>query len=52
MAIIQTDNLINKIQNLFWLEKIFNINRYEIDKIKGDDMENIKKILDQNINKL
>ena len=52
MSIIKTDDLINKILSLFWLEKTLNIKRFNIDDIKTENLEDIKTILNANVEKL
>ena len=54
LQIVMKDDLIyNQIENLFWLEKQLNINRYEVDKIdKNIDVETFKKILEKNLDKM
>ena len=52
MSIIKTDDLINKILSLFWLEKILNIKRFGIYDIKTEKIEEIKTILNENIERL
>jgi len=52
MSIIKSDDLINKILNLFWLEKMFNIKRYDVSNIKIEKLDDIKVILTQKAEKL
>ena len=51
MAIVKSDDLTNKILNLFWLEKILNIKRLGIYDIKVDKLEDIKTIFNKNTDK-
>jgi len=52
MSIIKTDDLINKMLSLFWLEKTLNIDRFHIYDIKIENLEDIKNILTANTEKL
>ena len=46
------DDIINKINVCFWLEEFVGFPRFEIDKIKCNDIEGVKKILLKNTEKL
>ena len=52
MSIIKTDDLINKMLSLFWLEKMLNIKRFGIYDIKIDKLEDTQIILNANIEKI
>ena len=45
-------NIVNKINCCLWLEELIGFSRFEIDKIKCDDIEGVKKILIKNTEKL
>jgi len=45
---INENYLIDKINAYFWLEEILNFNRYKIQEIKCDDINKIKKKLNEN----
>jgi hypothetical protein len=46
------DQFIKKITNLFWLESLLNIKRFEVQNIIASNLDNIKNILLNNIDKL
>ncbi len=50
--IINTDEIISKINSCFWLEDLLKIKRYQIEDIVCDDIDGIKKLLNKNIDKL
>jgi hypothetical protein len=52
MPIIKSDDLINKISTLFWLEKTLNFKRLDINNIKIEKLDDIKAILTQNVERL
>lgn len=52
MAIIKSDDLINKISSMFWLEKTINIKRFDVSNIKINKLEDIKGLLNSNTVKL
>lgn len=45
-------DIIDKINTCFWLEELIGFSRFEIDKIKSDNIDGIKKILLKNTDKL
>lgn len=54
LQIVMKDDLIlNQIENLFWLEKQLNIERFDVNNIdKNINIEKFKKILSVNMNKI
>jgi hypothetical protein len=51
LQIVKEDDLINKINTCFWLEETIKFNRYDINNIKCDNIDNIKSIFNKNIDK-
>ena len=49
LQIIKDDSLINKIKTCFWLEDILKIKRLDVNDIKCDDLSNIRKTFNENI---
>jgi hypothetical protein len=52
VQMVKDDDLINKINTCFWLEELIGFSRFDIDKIKYDNIDGIKKILLKNTEKL
>jgi hypothetical protein len=48
---IKPDEIIDKINTCFWFENLLKIKRFDVNNIKDIDLENIKKILNKEVNK-
>lgn len=51
LEIIKSDELIDKINTCFWFENILKIKRFDVNNIKINNLENIKKIFTKEIKK-
>lgn len=51
LAIIKSDDLINKINNLFWLEKTLKMKRFNFDDILVNNLQDVKTLLTKNKDK-
>lgn len=48
---IKPDEIIDKINTCFWFENLLKIKRFDVNNIKDIDLDNIKKILNKEVNK-
>jgi hypothetical protein len=49
IQVIKDNDLLNKIDTCFWFEEQLNIVRYDVNNIKCDDLDKMKKLISDNI---